>query len=354
MLAAGPVAFRPPGIRFLGILSRRGLVPLLRSAYPSLMGSDPDGVSTFRACKMRPGWAPPLPRGQRCSHDQRVNSGRRLPPLPAARPYHPGVRPVVPGSALRGVTGGLLAFARPVFPSPGCSPDGTGALGLLPRASHPQQAGPVGRTSRWGLISNTDQELRLRHRRPPLREFTRTYATSCRTDPSQMCHSVTPTQAGADLDRSPRKGTRPVPMLAELVDAVVGVDTHRDTHEVEIALPNGAPIATCHDQQRHHRLRPAAGLDPRPRPRAAAGRVDRGHPQLRHRAGPRGRRRRPDRASSANNPTARPAAAAANPTRSTPTWPCWPRCGWTPTGCPPRAPTATARPCASCWAPATS
>ena len=32
-------------------------------------------------------------------------------------------------------------------------------------------------------------------------------------------------------------------MLAELVDAVVGVDTHRDTHQVEIALPSGAPIA---------------------------------------------------------------------------------------------------------------
>src|SRR4051812_3687320 len=32
-------------------------------------------------------------------------------------------------------------------------------------------------------------------------------------------------------------------MLAELVDAVVGIDTHRDTHQVEIALPNGAPIA---------------------------------------------------------------------------------------------------------------
>ncbi len=36
-----------------------------------------------------------------------------------------------------------------------------------------------------------------------------------------------------------------MPMLAELVDAVVGIDTHRDTHQVEIALPNGAPIATC-------------------------------------------------------------------------------------------------------------
>ena len=36
-----------------------------------------------------------------------------------------------------------------------------------------------------------------------------------------------------------------MPMLAELVDAVVGVDTHRDTHQVEIADPNGVPIATC-------------------------------------------------------------------------------------------------------------
>ena len=33
-------------------------------------------------------------------------------------------------------------------------------------------------------------------------------------------------------------------MLAECVDAVVGVDTHRDTHEAEIAYPSGTPIAT--------------------------------------------------------------------------------------------------------------
>jgi transposase len=33
-------------------------------------------------------------------------------------------------------------------------------------------------------------------------------------------------------------------MLAEHLDAVVGVDTHRDTHQVEIALPTGTPIAT--------------------------------------------------------------------------------------------------------------
>jgi transposase len=34
-------------------------------------------------------------------------------------------------------------------------------------------------------------------------------------------------------------------MLAELVDAVVGVDTHRDTHQVEIADRHGTPIAIC-------------------------------------------------------------------------------------------------------------
>ena len=34
-------------------------------------------------------------------------------------------------------------------------------------------------------------------------------------------------------------------MLAEVIDAVVGADTHRDTHHVEIALPTGTPIATC-------------------------------------------------------------------------------------------------------------
>jgi transposase len=34
-------------------------------------------------------------------------------------------------------------------------------------------------------------------------------------------------------------------MLADVVDAVVGVDTHRDVHHAEIAHPSGAVIATC-------------------------------------------------------------------------------------------------------------
>jgi transposase len=40
------------------------------------------------------------------------------------------------------------------------------------------------------------------------------------------------------------KETAAMAMLAEQVDAVIGVDTHRDTHTFEIAAPTGAPIAT--------------------------------------------------------------------------------------------------------------
>lgn len=34
-----------------------------------------------------------------------------------------------------------------------------------------------------------------------------------------------------------------MPMLAEVVDAVIGIDTHRDSHEVEIADTTGVPLA---------------------------------------------------------------------------------------------------------------
>lgn len=42
----------------------------LTIGLPDHSGLDPDGVSTFHAHETRPGWAPPLPRGQRCRHDR--------------------------------------------------------------------------------------------------------------------------------------------------------------------------------------------------------------------------------------------------------------------------------------------
>src|SRR5215210_9083823 len=103
-----------------------------------------------------------------------------------------------------------------------------------------------------------------------------------------MCHSVTSTQAGADVDPTPTGRTRPVPMLAELIDAVVGVDTHRDTHEVEIALPTGTPIGTrqiSNDGSGFAELL-AWIVDHAPGPRVV---VSIEGPQLRRGTGPRGR-----------------------------------------------------------------
>src|SRR5215470_5120604 len=50
-------------------------------------------------------------------------------------------------------------------------------------------------------------------------------------------------QAGADVGPNPGRRRGRMTMLAEAVDAVIGIDTHRDTHEVEIADATGRPIA---------------------------------------------------------------------------------------------------------------
>src|SRR6478752_5139692 len=53
------------------------------------------------------------------------------------------------------------------------------------------------------------------------------------------------TQAGADPRPQHWKENRgPLPMLADEVDAVIGGDTHRDSHALEMAAPNGGTIGT--------------------------------------------------------------------------------------------------------------
>ena len=104
-----------------------------------------------------------------------------------------------------------------------------------------------------------------------------------------------------------------MPMLAELVDAVVGIDTHRDTHEAEIAHPTGMPIATCqvsNDSTGYAELL-AWILDHTPGPRLAVsieGSRSYGLPLARASPPP------ACSSSSASNPTARPAAARGSPT----------------------------------------
>ena len=60
---------------------------------------DPDGVPTFRWHETRPGRAPSIPRGRRCSHDRPSAPGRRL-PLHSGQPLHPGTATHQPGLTL--------------------------------------------------------------------------------------------------------------------------------------------------------------------------------------------------------------------------------------------------------------
>jgi hypothetical protein len=55
-------------------------------------------------------------------------------------------------------------------------------------------------------------------------------------------------------------------MLAEVVDAVIGIDTHRDSHEVEIADAAGRPVAALRIGNDSSGLRSCWPPSPRGRP----------------------------------------------------------------------------------------
>ena len=132
------------GIRFMSILSRPGIPPLLRSAYRAADDdTDPNGVSVFRTRETRPG------PGALCTPGTAVPVRLRMHPaaaacrLAAAGPCHPGstTRPGMVFS--RGISKGSLAFAPPGHSPRLWLPDGTEAHGLEPRASHPAGQDPA-------------------------------------------------------------------------------------------------------------------------------------------------------------------------------------------------------------------
>jgi len=180
-LSRFPVALRRTGVRFLGILFPPRDSASLTVGLPA-PGAGPDGFSTFRMREQRPGWAPPRPRGQRCSHGRR----RSVRP-PLAVPPRPGPAPRC-SSHLPGlwVTRHQQGFThvRPSGLPLACAPGWSGnasasSLSFTPR-SCPR------RTSGRGLALNTGQELRHRHHRRPSNPRTHSHhATSCRTSSAQ-------------------------------------------------------------------------------------------------------------------------------------------------------------------------
>jgi hypothetical protein len=132
------------GIRFLGILSRPGIPPLLRSAYrtATISGADPSGFSMFRTRETRPG------PGVLCTPGTAVPAWTRMHPVSAAcrlaatGPCHPGTA-ARPGMFFsRGISKGSLAFAPPGLPL-ACDPRTDRGPWALPRASHPAGQDPA-------------------------------------------------------------------------------------------------------------------------------------------------------------------------------------------------------------------
>ena len=201
------------GIRLLGILSRRGIAPLLRSAYRATISADPDGVSMFRTRETRPGWAPSISRGQRCSRDRPEAGGRRL-PLPSGQPLSPrSCHP--PRGARINRTSARVHRCSPVQPSPHLWPrDGTGALRLSPEAPHPCGQDP--QTHAQG--GDRSRTLTRSHvpgitRPPPTDSLTTCDLTS------QPRRTIVPLPAAA---------SRPLPAVASLRDGFANPTSTRE------------------------------------------------------------------------------------------------------------------------------
>jgi transposase len=139
-------------------------------------------------------------------------------------------------------------------------------------------------------------------------------------------------------------------MLAEVVDAVVGIDTHRDSHEVEIADAAGKPVAAIrigNDDAGFLQLL-AAITKTAPGPRVAVsieGSRSYGIGLARALAAAgllvlecEQPSRKQRRGKGKSDPIDAHLAVLA-------------RCAWTQTNCRYRAPTATGKHCASCWSP---
>jgi len=172
------------GIRFLVILCPPGNWAFLAVGLPVLLpGPDPDGVATFRAHELRPGWVPSLPRGLRCPHGRQVIPGRRMPPCSGPSLYP---RPATHHRRLL-ITRHHQGFTV-VHPSGlplACSPRvEQGPLGLFPRASHPAVTGGACR----GGDRHRGHLPELRHHRWSSTQRSHSpRATSCRTDLIRAC-----------------------------------------------------------------------------------------------------------------------------------------------------------------------
>ena len=168
-----PVVFRPPAFASWSSCSRRGVRPSSRSAYRT-NGPDLDGVTAFRTHEQRPGWAPSIPRGQRCS----PRTGEDAQPAPvASQRLVPKPRRQHSTDARLRLTRhqrGFKQFTRPVFPSP-AAPGWNGSPSAFPPSFAPRRPGAGRRTSGAGTGHRARTRNNALRHRPSLQSsvFTR-------------------------------------------------------------------------------------------------------------------------------------------------------------------------------------
>ena len=147
-----PVAFRLPAFASWSSFARWGAGPSLRLAYrPCCQGRTPTGLSRFARMRCGRGGCPLYPGD--CGA---LTAGRSSPAatcrFPAASPWTPVRRPITGASSNEASP--RVHGRSPVRPSPRLwPPDGTAALGLLPRAPHAAVAGDAcrGGDRHWAL-----------------------------------------------------------------------------------------------------------------------------------------------------------------------------------------------------------
>ena len=141
-------------------------------------------------------------------------------------------------------------------------------------------------------------------------------------------------------------------MLAEIIDAVVGVDTHRDTHTAHLVNPIGGTLGELtfsNSTAGFKQLLTWIGeLQPGPRL------VLRSKAPAVMASGWPGMPPRPGCTWSRSNSQYGRSAGVGSPIRLTPGWQPWPCCDYRPTGSPAHAPMVTGRRCASCCPPVIS
>jgi hypothetical protein len=159
-----PVVFRPPASASWASCSRRGIPLPSRSAYQAASTWTPTGFPRSAHPSHNRIGCPLYPEAQRCSHVRSDPSGRRSPPLPGARPYHPGPHPS-PELSITRRHQGFTRVQPPGLPLAWSIPwMEQGPLGSLPGLRTPTGK-TCGARQGGGWASSTRPELHDRHRR---------------------------------------------------------------------------------------------------------------------------------------------------------------------------------------------